>query len=250
VNESLSSFVAGAVEYIVGGLMLLGSLVFLASAFSWNLAVTPGELADLQASSASLAVSLLLVALAYAMGVVGESLSRALMEWDLVRVTLANKNFAPKPAEAEPAATGTALTSPPEADTLKATQSKTAIVTIPKSERKKFELERDRQRMVVMTKHVQLYADVESQLKRLRLERVAFVSLVLLLLGFAFREEAAQTLVALGGAALLGWLVHMRFKRYCGAIARAYEIVGQGFTMTQSGEFTTPLDGPQLKSSP
>jgi hypothetical protein len=250
VNESLSSFVAGAVEYIVGGLMLLGSLVFLASAFDWNLAVTEDDLDSLQASSASLAVSLLLVALAYAMGVIGESLSRALMEWDLVRVTLANKSFAPKAPTAEPAATGRALTSPPEVETLRATQSKTAIVKISESERKKFELERDRQRMVVMTKHAHLYADIESQLKRLRLERVAFVSVGLLVLGFAFRWEGAQTLVSMVAAALLGWLVHMRFKRYCGAIARAYEIVSQGFTMTQSGEFTTPLDMSAGKKTP
>ena len=92
MSDSLSSFIASGIEFIVGGLMLLGSLAFLLLAVGWE---PPPFLTDLDLGSQDTSLVVLGVALAaaYAAGIIGEGVSRLVMEWDLTRVTAAHSPF-------------------------------------------------------------------------------------------------------------------------------------------------------------
>ena len=85
--------------------------------------------------------------------------------------------------------------------------------------------ERERQRAHIMKKNIKLNAEVESQLKRLRVERIAFLSVCIATIGCALHGEWQAAGCAVVGAYVLGLLVHSRFTRYCGAIERGFEIL-------------------------
>ena len=243
MSDSLSSFIASGIEFIVGGLMLLGATAFLLLAAGWEL---PEFLSDVEWGSqdASLVVLAIALAAAYAAGVIGEGISRMMLEWDLDRLTVRNKDFEPPPPKPS------ALTQPAAA-TVSDTQQQAQPAAAPISqarpsssagrwrdrwarftlgsdhtpeqlaERKK---ERERQRSAAAM-HPGLVVDIESQLKRLRIERVSFLSTLLVGVGFLWAHEWLELLVTVGFAGVLFSLVHERFRRYCGAIIRAYDRV-------------------------
>lgn len=89
------------------------------------------------------------------------------------------------------------------------------------------ERERERQRLAVaMSSHDGLQSDIDSQLKRLRLERITTLSLALVLVGFIIRGETVPALVSLGLLGVMISIVHGRFRRFCSAIARGYQLIG------------------------
>ncbi|GIG69202.1 hypothetical protein [Phytomonospora endophytica] len=87
-----------------------------------------------------------------------------------------------------------------------------------------------RMRTAIMARNPDLYLEVESQLKRMRIERVLCLCLLLLLPGLIAslaRHATGARVCALVAASLALVLtllqVEQRFRRYCRAIERGYE---------------------------
>lgn len=229
MNDDLAAFIATGIEFLVGGLMFLGAGLFVVGAVPWGLGDLPGEVEVLLTGESQLLASMVLLGSAYAWGVVAESMCRSLLEWDLNRVTVRQKEFTVPPDPVDPY--GGKRSRPRVwlagwvlgADYSEA--QKNACVH-----------EREKQRAYVMTLHFGLYADVESQLRRLRLERIAFVAMLMVALGFLLRSSWAEGVAALVLAAVLGRLVHTRFRRYCGSIARGYDTISTlGLKLVEPG---------------
>jgi hypothetical protein len=286
VNDSLSAFVASAIEFIIGGLMLIASVVFLVSNPAWNLSirVTQADLSSLVNSRSDLVISIVALGAAYAVGVVGESACRGLLEWDLRRVTSREDRFAvpaevpilkerrssagrrsslvpPRTADIEqqkvgPNSSMKAVAEDPESQSsisargvsqqdvrvTLAARARTDIVRVrgflrgtglgrwwtvycTPEEFRAIRRQREAQRALVATKHERLHAEVESQLRRLRVERMAFFAALFGMVGFWVRGERAETILLLGFALGLFWLVHDRFIRYCDVIARGHTLI-------------------------
>lgn len=212
LSDSLSSFIASGIEFIVGGLMLLSSSAFLLLAMGWEV---PAFLADVHwnTQDASWVILGFALAAAYAAGVIGEGLSRLLLEWDLERVTVRTEDFLPERTH-RPA--GTSLrdrwTAVRLGDGYTATDLSAAKAV------------REVQRSAVAV-HPGLLADIDSQLKRLRIERIAFLCSLLVALGFLWAHQWAELAVTVLVALVTLYLVHERFTRFCGSIARAHDNV-------------------------
>ncbi|MEZ5194786.1 MAG: hypothetical protein R2734_21475, partial [Nocardioides sp.] len=111
---------------------------------------------------------------------------------------------------------------------------------------------REFQRARVMTMHEGFKFDIESQLKRLRLERVFLVSLLVATVSLVVRwvrdEPGAAAssgwlvLAAVAAAVLMVFLVHERFRRYASAIARGFSLVERGETQSPAGVTVEPAD--------
>ena len=242
--ESMSDFVASAVEFIVGGILFT-----LATAFLIVTLISPDGwpvLSERQMEFVSANTTLLgiiFIAASYAAGVIGESLARSQLEWLLDRQTVRHAAFQTPPWTAV-VKRATPLRKPPEPSALgrrwgafKTSLTERALggdydVASLKIARG----ERERQRAVVMTWHEQLNAEVLSQLKRLRLERVFTLSLGLTAIALAVRRDwllfGAAAFAAVWGI----WLVNTRFTRYCNSIARGHDLVSKERLTDPSGD--------------
>jgi len=175
-------------------------------------------------SANSTLVTIVFVAAAYAMGVVAESLARGPFEILLDRITVRTDAFFH--------GTGATVNGEGSADGKRsAWRNRIAEFGLGREytirQRNLARAERERQRAKVMTWHVSLHAEVQGQLKRLRLERVFALSLAVTAVSLGIRghwQYAALGLVATAG---MVWVVNTRFQRYCAAIARAYKLVDE-----------------------
>jgi hypothetical protein len=229
--EDLADLLASVFEFLVGGMLFTAALVFLALSTSAPSLATSDQLQTIT-SNTSLAV-LVLVAFAYVMGVVAESLARELFEPLLDRVTVRNRAFA-RGDDGEP---NGALAERIEADAtargrrwLWWRQQKLRRVIggdFSLHDCASTARERDRQRTKVMNAET-LNHEVVSQLKRLRLERVFALSLAVAAPGLILRGDLGYGLVCIASVAVMIHLVQIRFRRYCDAIARVYRLDEEG----------------------
>ena len=216
--DDFTEFVSSSVEFIVGGAMLLATLVVWWACLESG----PGDLEELSRAVGVLpgaAITFGLIIVSYAAGVIVESLSRMCFErvldyetrycyWD------AQPARAPESSDEQ--------ISPPRS----AWTAYKAWWRLDRSARgaetRIAQTEREKQRAAVMFTSPVLYADVASQLRRLRLERVTSVCAFLTAIPLFIDERpvAAGCAVLLGG--VMVYLVYKRCSRFVGVIKRTY----------------------------
>lgn len=213
MTDDLSAFIASGIEFIVGGLLMLGSIAFVLLAVEWNV---PAFLEDVAWSSdnSQVLLAVVLLAGAYVTGVIGEGTSRMLCEWDLDRATVRTEAFLKGPV------------APVSSQALKQRWAAWRLNVLDPDGFTRSHLdaavkEREKQR-TMSRQNPEVHSDIDSQLKRLRLERTAVLCALLVTFGFAFAGEQLDMLVSAAVTAFLAVLVHKRFRRYCDTIARAY----------------------------
>lgn len=218
--ETLSDFVDKAVEFLVGGMLFTMSVAFLISSGSTLPSLSDAEISLL--STNSTLVAIVFVAVAYAMGVVGESLARSPFEFLLDRMTVRTEAFC-RPGVGAPTKEGPG---PGARSTWRNRITEFVLGGEYTSRHLKLACaERERQRAIVMTCHVSLHAEVQGQLKRLRLERVFSLSLAVTAFSLAIRGQWQYAALGLVSTACMFVLVNSRLKRFCAAIERAYKLV-------------------------
>jgi hypothetical protein len=244
MSDDLSAFIADGIEFIVGGTIFLASLVFLLFSIGWEPVEGLPDLMDELGSGSSV---LLFVIAAYAVGVLVEGVSRMIFERVLDRKTLRRKAFWHLPAmdvvdipEAKPG------------ERKKAWLGKREVWHSASEDHEQGEwieedftnhdlaltvFIREYQRAYVMTAHLGLADEIGSQLKRLRLERVAFTSACVVFLGFLFSQSWWELLVWTGVLGVVLLVVLRRFDRYCSAIARGF-VAGQTLKQKDSRTHT------------
>ena len=190
--DDLTSFVAEIVEFVVSGVLFAGSLALLLLALP---GVPTVDHVPSWFDPGSTLAGLALVALAYAVGVVAEGLGRAAFERLLDRVT--HEQFTTIDPDDFPD-----KDFPTPGD------------------------ERERQRSAVKIAHPMLHGEVESQLKRLRIERVMALSLGIAALGLLVRAEWALAAACVVATLVLVWRVNDRFERYCRSIRNSFRAIG------------------------
>lgn len=219
--ETLSDFFASAVEFLVGGILFMMSVIFLVSA-GFTLPILTQAQGELLKGYETL-ITLVLVALAYAMGVVAESLARSPFEFLLDRITVRTEAFLP--GNGGPVITQGSV--PVRGSAWRDRFTDFCLGgTYTVDHRYLARKERERQRMKVMT-YVTLHAEVQGQLKRLRLERVSSLCFAIIALGLAVRGQWQYAALVSACTAGMIWVVNTRFKRFCGAIVRTYDLVTQ-----------------------
>jgi hypothetical protein len=220
--ENISDFFSNAVEFLVGGVLFSMSVAFLILAGSTVPRLNPYEVSLLSATATIILG--LGVAVAYAMGVVAESLARSLFEILLDRITVRNEAFLPGNSAPAP---GVA----PASGKLGAWRNRITEFALGGEytvrQRNVACDERERQRTKVMTCHVSLHAEVQGRLRRLRLERVFALSLAVTTFALVIRGQWRYAALGLVVTAAMVWLVNMRLKRYCGAIAGGFRLVDE-----------------------
>jgi len=244
MSDDLSAFIADGIEFIVGGTIFLASLVFLLFSIGWEpVEGLPGLIDELGSGSSVL----LFVIAAYAVGVLVEGVSRMIFERVLDRKTLRRKAFWRLPAmdvgdlpEAKPGEKQKAWLGKGEAwrpDPRDEKQGEWIDEEFTNDDLAVTVFIREYQRAYVMTAHLGLADEIGSQLKRLRLERVAFTSACVVFLGFLFSQSWWELLVwsAVMGVVLV--VVLKRFDRYCSAIARVF-VAGQTLKQKDSRTHT------------
>lgn len=258
MDSSLATFLEKGLEFIVGGAIFLASCFFLLFVLGWDPAThLPDQLHDV---SNGLLVTLVLIG-AYAAGVIVESLCRYLFEWDLKRITVRHQDFI-RPDQVTTVSSPRSLTewalgrrnlgtvsaagdetaeSPADGEEAPGTPGHWALLEVLRRPTGRVvkrlggyyttdscsvaERERERQRLAVaMSAFDGLQADVESQLKRLRLERIASLSGLMVCLGFVIQHAWWPLLASLVIVAMLIRVVHGRFRRFCNAISRGYRL--------------------------
>ncbi len=246
--DSFADFIASAVEFLVGGILFSLALVVLLFESVDTSALTAGQIALLSANSSLL--FFIGIAIAYAVGVAAESMARWSFEWLLDRITVRTPQFLPTrvPLTAQDRPTtprerlrawivGLALGGQPLA-------AGDPSVGFTVQDRSAAREEREKQRSTVMTFHVSLYDDVQAQLKRLRLERVFALSLLVTTLALVGRSQWTAAGWSLCGLVVMSILVEARFGRYCKSIYRGYERVTEDRLRQTSGTVITGQAGP------
>jgi hypothetical protein len=217
--ETLSDFFASAVEFLVGGILFIISVAFLLSA-GYVLPDPNGAHKDLLVAYSTL-ITTVFVAAAYAMGVVAESLARSPFEPLLDRITVRTEAFLPDH--------GAGVTrQAPASGTWSARRNRIIELCLGDDftvdHRKAARAERERQRMKVMTCET-LHAEVQGQLKRLRLERVSALCFFVIAAALLIRGHWQFAALMLASTAGMVWVVNTRFRRFCGAIVRTYDLL-------------------------
>jgi hypothetical protein len=217
--ETLSDFFASAVEFLVGGVLFIVSVAFLLSAW---LTLPHANASDKDLLTAySTLITTVFVAAAYAMGVVAESLARSPFEVLLDRITVRTEAFLPDHGA------GVRRQAPPvgawSARRIRITERFLGDgYTV--DHRKAARAERERQRMKVMTCET-LHAEVQGQLKRLRLERVSALCFFVIAVALVIRGHWQFAALALASTTGMVWVVNTRFRRFIGAIVRTYDLL-------------------------
>ncbi|MEP7191557.1 MAG: hypothetical protein ABI903_01680 [Actinomycetota bacterium] len=226
--ETLSDFFASAVEFLVGGVLFVISVAFLVSA-----GFTPPNLTELQRellSGYETLITLVFVALAYAMGVVAESLARSSFEFLLDRVTVRTEAFLPGGDGPVIAQGSVPVRGSAWRNRINAWWKWVIELGLGGDytvhHRYLARKERERQRMTVMTRET-LHTEVQGQLKRLRLERVSSLCFAIVAFSLMFRGQWQYAALVSACTAGMIWIVNSRFRRFCGAIVRTYDVVAQ-----------------------
>jgi hypothetical protein len=217
--ETLSDFFASAVEFLVGGVLFIVSVAFLLSTWITFPSLSSGD--KTQFSAFETLITTVFVAAAYALGVVAESLARSPFEPLLDRITVRTEAFLPDhgagvtrqaPASGRWTARRNQITELCLGDDFTVDHRKAARA------------ERERQRMKVMMCET-LHAEVQGQLKRLRLERVSTLCFFVVAVALLTKGHWQFAAFALASTAGMIWVVHTRFRRFCGAIVRTYDLL-------------------------
>ncbi len=229
--ETLSDFVASAIEFIVGGIVFSSAIVLLIGVGA-DLPVVSDTTVALLTSYAPL-VTVLFIAVAYAMGVIAESAARFAFEFLLERGTVRTAGFGATPQH--PGSGGPTR--------------RTRVARLWEVVRfgrgytmesgRQAIAEREEQRVRVMTDPATLNGEVQSQLKRLRLERVVALSVVVSTLALFIARDWGWFAVSVGALAVMIFLVRDRSGRYCRSISRANNYLGH--QILGSPEVTGPL---------
>jgi hypothetical protein len=216
--DSMAEFIASAVEFLVGGIIFTIAVAFLL--VGGSVPRLRGDEIDFLSGNAAL-VAAVFVAIAYAAGVAAESLARGIFEILLDRVTVRSPAFRVRdplggntPGQSDHGLTRqwNRIHARALGRDYSARQCSLACE------------ERERQRTEVLaSSKVLLNNEVQGQLKRLRLERVCSLSLVIVAVALLGRRHWTYASLAGVSAAWMAWLVHTRFQRYCSAISRSYK---------------------------
>lgn len=245
MSDSLAKFVNDAVEFIGGGALFLASLAFFFYGWGWD-PVHALHLATLSTLPTGLA-AVIGVTVAYVAGIAAESLSRAMMEWDLHRISLRHRPFWQRELQGrfDPSSTVGFVSPAPGPVASWLEQRRGWYLGRYRSKdggtgRYDREQLRDvldvREFMRIKADVAGTGKDVTSQLKRLRLERMTLLSGILLSVGFLGRLVTGAhdwltvrpLVISLVATWVLGLLVHVRFGRYCEAISRGYAMALAG----------------------
>lgn len=254
--ESLSEFIAGAVEFVVCGILFLLAVLTLL----WSLGAPVAELvSSFKEVGGSSSAAVIFFALAYGTGVLTESLARWLFEVLLDRITVRTPAFQratrtpPSPTQAPMPGAGpdpepAPVTGPRRDPASRRYHARDAIrsawativgavvrvllgyrsgsgVWYTLQDRASCREERERQRAIVMRTEGPLAAEVQGHLKRLRVERVYTLSVAVVALAMAARGSFAWAALGAVATVVLTFLVHDRLVRYAKAIARCHGIV-------------------------
>jgi hypothetical protein len=226
MGKDLQGFVAEGIEFIIGGTVFLASVVVLLFAVGWLPVKDDVNLSD-QLGTAG--VTFLAIACAYAAGVIIEGASRLIFERVLDRMTLRLQAFWEEPAAPPPA-------DPESTDeepwflgrgmgwhwNAEETLWEWREDKYTGAELKKCVARREYQRTHVMAAHPGLANEIGAQLKRLRLERIAFASGLVVMAAFLVSAQLWAAVAWAFVLLVLGLLVFQRLQRYAGTIARAY----------------------------
>lgn len=261
--DDLTDFVASTLEFIVSGVLFTAAAVFVGVSWAGAPNITADEMAWLKATPSLVIIGV--VAFAYAAGVLAESFARAIFEPWLDRITVRRTEFqeAPLDAESKESKTETedeaSVDAPLGAEIRESgTETSKAVIVGMAAERdlktrwKEWTLGdgftaqdcadrckgREQQRTVVMTLHPAVFAEVQSQLTRLRLERVFALSSGLVVIAFLFQREFVYASVSTIGASVVVWAVKARLDRYCGAISRGFKISTHRAIMDRANELS------------
>jgi hypothetical protein len=259
LGEGLWKFITDAFEFVGGGVVFTASLAYLVMSFrtpQW-LTESPTHLEALPSALVALAA----VTVAYVVGVVAESASRGALEWDLNRLTVRHPRF-DRPSKGQktersdthsPTVGGDRLEGQPEdqpedqpvedqageggasSPTGRLARSYNECVRYRYLGKDRCGVQfsgarlsaavevRERRRLRVA--HPLHQSAIDSQLKRMRLERMIFLSAFVAAVGACIRwvdnESWWPVVVAAGTTFVLFRLVHVRFRRYLDAIARS-----------------------------
>lgn len=211
--DDFVNVLAEVFEFVVGGMLVLAATVFVI------LGVTPGQtwsddvLEYLRGTDQALLAGIVGIVLSYAVGILGEGGSHALFEWRLDRATWAHEAFRTERGLDE---------LPPAEPWHVALRHPRWPSRVDRAELKVLKKERERQRTYVMSRHPLIHRQVESQLKRLRVERMAALASLLFVVGFGLRHEWASAGIAAVLSVYLVWLVFRRFGRFCSSISAGY----------------------------
>ena len=242
--EALAKLVADITEFLVGGVLFLGSVALLAHVlFSDEL----GALLGLHTPNpAGGAITIVVFALVYAFGVIAEGLSRMLLEWRLTWLTATRFRFAEGHSQpgverqSQPGVEGSAATKRGLFLRQRATEwrlflrrvaTEWRLLFLSRVGRDKCKAAiaiREKWRLDATRQSESLGNTIEAQLKRLRIERTFFLSSLICLLALVLDGNWSIAAAAAVLCAVAGILVEERFKRFLGTIARAHTLLGEG----------------------
>ncbi|HRC18796.1 MAG TPA: hypothetical protein PLV11_11010 [Phycicoccus elongatus] len=253
--ESLSEFIAGAVEFVVCGILFLLAVLSLMWSLDAPVAQLVTSFKDIGGSSSA---AIMFFALAYGTGVLTESLARWLFEVLLDRITVRISAFQRPPTAPAPGTLGrdpgvAPLTGPrldPDSARFRSRQTirlkwTAFITTVVRlmlgyrtgsgvwytiDDRASCREERERQRALVMSTEGPLATEVQGHLKRLRVERVYTLSMAVVALALAIRGSLTGAILCAIASLVLTFLVHDRLIRYAKAIVRCHAIVAKATT--------------------
>jgi HAD superfamily hydrolase (TIGR01509 family) len=212
--QDLAEFFADVIEFIVGGVLFLASLLLFVSAWSPHSWSTLTEHLDDAPAGLSGGYTIGALAVVYAMGILAEGVSRSAGEWWLTHRT-----------------------------------SKFFDLPTNRAKNKREEL-----RHAVKHQSERLDEAINTQLKRLRIERTLALSGFLGFLGFIRREDwfLATALLILFGACVA--LVNVRFGRYLNTIRYAFTAMNGSMVAPESDParhvVIFDLDGVLVDSEP
>jgi len=195
--EDLAKFFADIIEFIVGGVFFVASLLLLLHAGS------PSSLESLNAGLESVPdnlgamVPIAALAVVYAMGIIAEGTSRLICEWRLTQLTRQSLG----------------RFKDPERDLVK---------------------RREKWRTRAGAHSPSLEAKINAQLKRLRIERALLLSSAIACLAFIIDRQALPAVITLVLAVTTGVLVEVRFRRFLDSIVDAYEATGIALVATKA----------------
>lgn len=230
--EALAKLVAEVTEFLVGGVLFLGSLALLMHAFFSD---AFRMLAERQLpETAGGALSIIALALMYAFGVIAEGSSRMLFEARLTQLTVQRQElFADRQRVARVVAdlggaakTGEATeeASTPGLDELGSRMKRKVAIIL-----------REEWRAAATSYNESLGNTIEAQLKRLRIERTFVLSGLVCVVALAVEGNWVLVAVTAVLCVVGAMLVEERFKRFLGAIVRAHVIMAEGRAKFDSG---------------
>jgi hypothetical protein len=232
--EDLAKFIADVIEFVVGGVFLVASLVLLVHAVSPDTTETVRDQFGDPAGGLSTLYTVGGLAVVYAMGIVAEGVSRMICEWRLRQLTV--HRFA-VPSTSDPAVLREDLTVVGLCRTNGALERHLADqprmrpwhvsrlwrrFRLRKRLGKRAEKLREMWRTAAGTAKQQYADNINTQLKRLRIERTLLLSNLIALAAVLILHRWLLGALLVGFGLVLAGLVNERFIRFLNAIVNCY----------------------------